>query len=64
MSQADAIAWAVYCYGRATRLGYRVYKPKYLYDFRNRHGFTDDADADYERLWTAENLIWSQIVSA
>ena len=61
LSQADAISWAVYCYGRATRLGFRIFKPKYRYDFRNRHGFTDSADADYERLWSAEDLTWIEV---
>lgn len=57
----DRISWHVYCYGRATRLGHRVFKPRYLYDFRNRHGFTDAADANYEMLWEAESLTWSDI---
>lgn len=57
----DRIAWHVYCYGRATRLGHRVFKPRYLYDFRNRHGFTDAADANYEMLWSADHLTWSDI---
>lgn len=61
ISQTDRVSWLVYCYGRTTRLGHRVYKPRYRYDFRNRHGFTDQADHDYEMLWSAENLTWSDI---
>ena len=57
----DRIAWHVYCYGRASRLGLRVFKPRYRYDFRNRHGFTDVADANYEMLWSADNLTWGDI---
>lgn len=61
LDPADLIAWQVYCYGRATRLGHRVFKPRYLYDFRNRHGFTDAADANYEMLWAGESLTWADI---
>ena len=34
-----------------------------LYHFRNRHGFTDAADAAFERLWTAEGLTWADIAA-
>jgi hypothetical protein len=54
-------AWAVYCYGRVSRLGVRVYRPKHLYDFRNRLGFSDAADAVFDRLWAADGLVWSDI---
>ena len=54
-------AWDAYCLGRVTRLGYRPKKPRRLYHFRNRHGFTDVADAAFERLWNADALTWSDI---
>ncbi|MFT7599345.1 MAG: hypothetical protein ACI8TP_002274 [Acidimicrobiales bacterium] len=61
ISQADAVSWAVYCYGRATRIGAKVFKPRYRYDFRNRHGFSDATDANYELLWSSDALTWDQI---
>ena len=61
LSQADRIAWAVHCYGRAGRLGFRVFKPRYRYDYRNRHGFSDASDANFEALWSADDLTWKQI---
>ena len=34
------------------RLGYDTQRQRWLYAFRNRHGFTDGADAAFERLWS------------
>lgn len=61
LSLAQQTAWDAYCLGRLARLGYEVAKPRRLYHFRNRHGFTDVADAAFERLWDAEGLAWSDI---
>jgi hypothetical protein len=57
-------AWDAYCVGRASRLGLHPSKPRRLYHFRNRHGFTDVADATFERLWTGENLTWADLEAA
>ena len=54
-------AWDSYCMGRLDRLGYDVRKPRRLYHFRNRHGFSDVADQAFERLWTADGLTWAEI---
>ena len=56
-------AWETYCVGRLTRLGLRINKQRWLYNFRNRHGFTDAADAAFEQLWTAASLTWSELQS-
>ena len=53
-----SVAWQVYCVGRLHRLGYRAQRQRRLYQFRNRHGFTDAADEAFARLWTADNLTW------
>lgn len=63
LSLQQQTAWDAYCLGRLARLGYDVAKPRRLYHFRNRHGFTDVADAAFERLWTADGLSWSDIES-
>ncbi len=55
------VAWDVYCYGRTSRAGHRSFKPKHLYNFRNRHGFSDVADAAFEQLWSGEDLTWNDI---
>ena len=57
-------AWDVYCVGRLGRLGYHVRSASgWLYHFRNRHGFTDAADAAFDRLWAADDLTWAEIVA-
>ncbi len=58
-----ATAWNTYVVGRLDRLGFRSQRQRRLYNFRNRHGFTDTGDAAFDRLWTAESLTWAEIVS-
>ena len=57
-------AWDAYAVGRCARVGYSPQKPRRLYHFRNRHGFSDAADAVFERLWNAEKLTWADIEAA
>jgi hypothetical protein len=64
LSLPHSVAWQVYCVGRLARLGHRVQRQRRLYQFRNRHGFTDAADAVFERLWAAEGLTWVDITAA
>ena len=59
----ESVAWEVYCVGRLGRLGHPVQRQRRLYQFRNRHGFTDAADAAFERLWTADDLTWADIAA-
>lgn len=54
-------AWEVYTVGRMARMGYPVRRQRWLYAFRNRHGFTDDADGAFEQLWHGEGLTWADI---
>jgi hypothetical protein len=37
-------AWETYCVGRLGGLGIEVNEQRWRYNFRNRHGFTDEAD--------------------
>jgi len=57
----ESVAWQVYCVARLGRLGHRTQRQRRLYQFRNRHGFTDAADAAFDHLWTAERLTWAEI---
>jgi hypothetical protein len=57
----ESVAWEVYCVGRLGRLGHPVQRQRRLYQFRNRHGFTDAADAAFTKLWEADELTWSDI---
>ena len=61
LSLAHKSAWDVYCVGRLARKGYRPQRQRRVYAFRNRHGFTDAADAAFEQLWTADGLTWADI---
>jgi hypothetical protein len=57
-------AWDTYAVGRAERAGLPVQKARRLYHFRNRHAFSDVADAVFNRLWSAETLTWADIEAA
>lgn len=57
-------AWDAYSIGRCARAGYDPQKARRIYHFRNRHGFTDVADAVFERLWNASDLTWADIDAA
>ncbi len=50
LTHAERIAWDVQLIGRVKAAGVRLYLPKYRYDFRNRHGFSDAVDAAFDRL--------------
>ena len=54
-------AWDAYCGGRLERLGLGPVKQQYLYDFRNRFGFSDEVDALFERVWAADDLGWADL---
>ena len=60
----QATAWDAYSMGRAERAGLAHQRSRRLYHFRNRHGFTDRADAVFERLWAASDLAWTDIEEA
>jgi hypothetical protein len=61
LSRGERVAWDTYASGRALRLGLRVRRPRELYDFRLQHGFTDVADAAFERCWSSEHISWEAI---
>ncbi|CAN5649747.1 hypothetical protein BH10ACT2_BH10ACT2_02200 [soil metagenome] len=61
LSLPQMAAWETYCAGRSTRMGLRINKQRWLYNFRNRHGFTDVADAAFEQLWSADQLTWNEL---
>ncbi len=61
LTLAQVAAWETYCVGRLARLGVDVNQQRWRYNFRNRHGFTDDADRAFNRLWDSEGLTWSEV---
>jgi hypothetical protein len=63
LSLQEMVAWTVYSEGRCDRLGLPTQKQRWLYHFRNRHGFSDVADEAFYRLWNADHLGWADIVA-
>ena len=61
LSLRQIAAWETYCVGRLERLGFAVNQQRWRYNFRNRHGFTDAADAAFDRLWNADSLSWGEL---
>ncbi len=61
LSRAERVAWDTYAVGRSKRLGMRARRQKQLYDFRLQHGFSDVADAAFERLWTSPHVTWEGV---
>jgi hypothetical protein len=61
LTMQQQTAWDAYALGRCARAGLPVAQPRRQYAFRNRHGFTDRADAAFDRLWNAEGLTWADI---
>ncbi|MEO8265047.1 MAG: hypothetical protein ABI706_05985 [Ilumatobacteraceae bacterium] len=61
LTLAQVAAWETYCVGRLSRLGIAVNEQRWRYNFRNRHGFTDDADVAFDQLWTSDGLTWAEL---
>ena len=61
LSLAQRVAWDAWAAGRCASHGWTVSKPRRHYHFRARHGFSDAADATFERIWTAQALTWSEL---
>ena len=60
LSRGERAAWDTYAVGRA-RGSVSTSGARQLYDFRLQHGFTDVADAAFERCWEAEHVTWEGI---
>lgn len=63
LTLAQGAAWDTFAIGRFGRLGYPVHQQRWLYNFRNRHGFNDKADQAFTRLWSADALTWTELAS-
>ncbi len=63
LTLAQVAAWDTYCVGRLERLGVHVNQQRWLYNFRNRHGFSDHADEHFGTLWHSAGLTWGELSS-
>jgi hypothetical protein len=60
-SRGERAAWDVWAHGRAAKAGAGVRRQALLYEYRLQHGFTDVADAAFERLFAAATMTWDGI---
>jgi hypothetical protein len=63
LTLAENAAWDTYCAGRLARMGVEVNQQRWRYNHRNRFGFNDDVDERFDRLWSADDLGWSDIAT-
>jgi hypothetical protein len=61
LTLAQVAAWETHCVGRLARLGIEVNEQRWRYNFRNRHGFTDEADEAFNALWSSDGLTWAEL---
>ena len=61
LTPETGIAWEVHAAGRLARTGRQAQRQRWIYHFRNRHGFSDEGDAAFDRLWSADDLTWADI---
>src|SRR5262245_59121744 len=61
LNLAQVAAWDTYAVGLLARLGYPVHQPRWIYNFHNRHGFTDRADESFAEIWAADGLSWEEL---
>jgi hypothetical protein len=61
LTLAQMAAWETYSVGRLQRLGIDVNQQRWLYNFRNRHGFSDAGDGSFELLWSSDGLTWGEL---
>jgi hypothetical protein len=60
--RGERAAWDIYAVGRADRLGLKIRRQRELYGFRLQHGFTDVADAAFERCWDAPSMTYAGVL--
>jgi hypothetical protein len=61
LSDAQRGVWEAWAEGRAERLGESVRRVRRQYQFRLYNGFTDVADAAFDRLWSGDDFSWSDL---
>lgn len=63
LTLAENAAWDTYCAGRLSRMGVTVNQQRWRYNHRNRFGFSDEVDAEFDRLWSADGLGWTGLTT-
>ncbi len=63
LAEALRGTWDVWAEGRAVRLGELARRVRRQYVFRLYNGFTDVADAAFDRLWSGDDFTWAELQS-
>lgn len=61
LSLPQAAIWDTYILGRIAHMDIEVNKQAWVYNFRNRHGFSDTVDAVFEKVWNLSNTTWTEL---
>ena len=61
LSLPQAAIWDTYIMGRIAHMDIEVNKQAWVYNFRNRHGFSDAVDAVFEKVWNVSNTTWAEL---
>ena len=59
LQQADI--WDTYIMGRIAHMDIELNKQAWVYNFRNRYGFSDAVDAVFEKVWNTTNTTWAEL---
>ncbi|MFT4774162.1 MAG: hypothetical protein ACI83Y_002065 [Candidatus Azotimanducaceae bacterium] len=62
LTREQNAAWDTYCAGRLLRAGCEIHEQRWRYNHRNRFGFSDAVDTDFDRLWAADDLGWASLI--
>ena len=62
LTREENAAWDTYCAGRLLRAGCEIHEQRWRYNHRNRFGFSDAVDSDFDRLWAADDLAWASLI--
>ncbi|MSO15245.1 MAG: hypothetical protein EXQ61_02880 [Ilumatobacteraceae bacterium] len=61
LSLPQAAIWDTYIMGRIAHMDIEVNKQAWVYNFRNRHGFSDAVDVVFEKVWNLSNATWAEL---
>ena len=61
LTREENAVWDTYCAGRLLRAGCEMHEQRWRYNYRNRFGFSDAVDTNFDRLWAADDLGWAAL---
>jgi hypothetical protein len=61
LSLPQAAIWDTYIMGRIAHMDIQVNKQAWVYNFRNRFGFSDAVDAVFEKVWNTTDTTWADL---